>query len=36
LTSDTLVIATVTAGANAGGTGTLTVWMAGLYNDSRA
>jgi len=35
VTSDTDVIATYTAAANAGGTGTITVWMCGLYDDPR-
>lgn len=34
-TSDTDIIATITAAANAGGTGTLTVWMCGVYKDPR-
>lgn len=34
-TSDTDIIATITAAANAGGTGTLTVQMYGVYQDSR-
>jgi len=35
VTSDTDVIATYTAAANAGGTGTLTVWMVGIMLDPR-
>ena len=35
LTSDTDVLVTVTAAPNAGGTGTLTVFVCGVYNDSR-
>ena len=35
VTVDTDVIATYTAAANAGGTGTLTVWMIGLMLDPR-
>ena len=35
LTADTDCIITVTAAANAGGTGTISVWIAGVYNDSR-
>lgn len=35
VTTATDVIATITAAANAGGTGTLTVWMCGVYNDPR-
>lgn len=35
VTTDTDVIATYTAAANAGGTGTLTVWMVGLMLDPR-
>jgi hypothetical protein len=35
VTTDIDCIATVTAAANAGGTGTLTVWLCGLYNDPR-
>lgn len=35
VTTDTDVIATYTAAANAGGTGTLTVWMVGMMNDPR-
>lgn len=34
-TSDTAVIGTFTAAAAAGGTGTVTLWMAGVYNDPR-
>jgi len=34
-TSDTDIIATVTAVAQAGGTGTLTLMMCGVYNDAR-
>lgn len=35
LTADTDCVITVTAAANSGGTGTITVMMMGLYNDSR-
>ena len=35
VTTATPVIATITAAANAGGTGTITVWMAGVYKDPR-
>lgn len=34
-TADTDIIGTVTAAANAGGTGTLTLIMVGVYNDAR-
>lgn len=34
-TSDTPIIGTITAAANAGGTGTLTLMMFGLQNDAR-
>ena len=34
-TTDTSVIATITAAANSGGTGTLTLIMCGVYNDPR-
>lgn len=34
--ADTDIIATITAAAAAGGTGVLTVWMCGVYNDARA
>lgn len=34
-TADTDIIGTVTAAANAGGTGTLTLMMFGVYNDAR-
>jgi len=36
LTAETDVIGTITAAANAGGTGTITLMMFGVYNDSRA
>ena len=35
VTADIDCIATYTAAANAGGTGTITVWLCGLYNDPR-
>lgn len=35
LTADTDCIVTVTAAANSGGTGTISVFLFGLYNDSR-
>jgi hypothetical protein len=35
VTSDTTCIATITAAANAGGTGTITVILCGVYNDPR-
>ena len=35
ITTETDVIATYTAAANAGGTGTLTVWLVGMQNDPR-
>lgn len=34
-TEDTTCIVTVTAAAAAGGTGVVTVWLAGVYNDAR-
>lgn len=34
-TADTPIIATITAAANAGGTGTLRLIMCGVYNDAR-
>lgn len=34
-TADTTCIVTVTAAAAAGGTGVVTVWLAGIYNDAR-
>jgi hypothetical protein len=34
-TADTDIIGTVAAAANAGGTGTLTLYMMGVYNDHR-
>ena len=35
VTADTTCIVTVTAAANAGGTGTVTVVLCGVYNDPR-
>jgi hypothetical protein len=35
MTADTDCIVTVTAAANAGGTGTITVYLCGVYNDGR-
>lgn len=35
VTADTDCIVTVTAAANSGGTGTVGVWLAGIYNDPR-